>query len=106
MMIVLIAIQMVYVCMVYAPIGAFLVELFPTKIRYTSMSVPYHFGVGWFGGFLPLIATWITQEQWVKDTFGSFAMYTGLLYPIGVCVITIVVSALFIRETKDHKIDV
>jgi MFS family permease len=106
MMVLLVSLQMVYVCMVYAPIGAFLVELFPTKIRYTSMSVPYHFGVGWFGGFLPLIATWITQEQWVKDTFGSFAMYTGLLYPIGVCVITIVVSALFIRETKDHKIDV
>ncbi|HET8699554.1 MAG TPA: MFS transporter [Gammaproteobacteria bacterium] len=106
MMVLLVSLQMVYVCMVYAPIGAFLVELFPTKIRYTSMSVPYHFGVGWFGGFLPLIATWITQEQWVKDTFGGFAIYTGLLYPIGVCLVTIVVSALFIRETKDHKIDV
>ena len=106
MMVLLVSLQMVYVCMVYAPIGAFLVELFPTKIRYTSMSVPYHFGVGWFGGFLPLIATWITQEQWVKDTFGSFAIYTGLLYPIAVCLVTIVVSALFIRETKDHKIDV
>ncbi|MEO8183331.1 MAG: MFS transporter, partial [Deltaproteobacteria bacterium] len=53
----LVAIQMVYVCMVYGPIAAFLVELFPTQIRYTSMSVPYHLGNGWFGGFLPLIAT-------------------------------------------------
>jgi MFS family permease len=104
-MILLLCIQMVYVCMVYGPIAAFLVELFPTKIRYTSMSVPYHLGNGWFGGFLPLIATALTTSAWAKSTFGAGAIYTGLIYPIGVCLITITVSSLFIRETKDHKID-
>jgi len=105
MMILLLTIQMVYVCMVYGPIAAFLVELFPTKIRYTSMSVPYHLGNGWFGGFLPLIATAVTASAWAKSTFGANSIYTGLIYPIAVCVLTIIVSALFIRETKDHKID-
>jgi hypothetical protein len=82
--------------MVYGPIAAFLVELFPTSIRYTSMSLPYHLGNGWFGGFLPLIATALA---------GSGNRYTGLIYPIAVCVMTVVVGGLFIRETKDHRID-
>jgi MFS family permease len=102
----LLVLQMIYVCMVYGPIAAFLVELFPTKIRYTSMSLPYHLGNGWFGGFLPLIATAVTASAWAKATFGAGAIYTGLLYPIAVCLITIVVATLFIKETKDHKIDV
>ena len=101
----LLFIQMVYVCMVYGPIAAFLVELFPTKIRYTSMSVPYHLGNGWFGGFLPLIATAVTASAWAKDSFGPNSILTGLLYPIGVCIVTLIVGGLFIRETKDHKID-
>jgi MFS family permease len=101
----LLALQMVYVCMVYGPVAAFLVELFPTKIRYTSMSLPYHLGNGWFGGFLPLIATALTASAWAKRTFGSGAIYTGLIYPTAVCVLTLIVSGLFIRETKDHKID-
>jgi MFS family permease len=105
MMIVLIAIQMVYVTMVYGPIAAFLVELFPTKIRYTSMSIPYHLGNGWFGGFLPLIATAVTASAWAKESFGTGAMYTGLIYPIVVCVLTLIVGGLFIHETKDHQID-
>jgi MFS family permease len=105
MMILLLTLQMVYVCMVYAPIAAFLVELFPTRIRYTSMSVPYHLGVGWFGGFLPLIATAVTASVWVRETFGEYAIYTGLLYPIAVCLVMIVVGGLFIHETKDHRID-
>ena len=104
-MILLLSVQMVYVCMVYGPIAAFLVELFPTKIRYTSMSLPYHLGNGWFGGFLPLIATAVTASSWAQGTFGSGAIYTGLIYPIAVCVITLIVGGLFIRETKDHKID-
>jgi MFS family permease len=104
-MIVLVAIQMVYVTMVYGPIAAFLVELFPTQIRYTSMSIPYHLGNGWFGGFLPLIATAVTASAWAKDTFGSGAMYTGLIYPMLVCVVTLIVGGLYIRETKDHRID-
>jgi len=101
----LVAIQMVYVCMVYGPIAAFLVELFPTQIRYTSMSVPYHLGNGWFGGFLPLIATWVTASEWAKSTFGSGAVFAGLIYPIGVCVMTLIIGSLYIRETKDHQID-
>jgi MFS family permease len=104
-LIVLLTIQMVYVCMVYGPIAAFLVELFPTKIRYTSMSVPYHFGNGWFGGFLPLIATAVTASAWARETFGQNAIYTGLAYPIFVCIVTLIVGGLFIHETKDHKID-
>jgi MFS family permease len=104
-MVLLLSIQMVYVCMVYGPIAAFLVELFPTKIRYTSMSVPYHFGNGWFGGFLPLIATAVTASGWAKDNFGKGAIYTGLIYPIAVCIVSLIIGGLFIHETKDHKID-
>ncbi|WXB20337.1 MHS family MFS transporter [Pendulispora albinea] len=101
----LLALQMVYVCMVYAPMAAFLVELFPTRIRYTSMSLPYHLGNGWIGGFLPLIATAVTASAWAKETFGPNSIYTGLLYPIGMCIVTLIVGTLFIHETKDHRID-
>jgi MFS family permease len=105
MMVVLLTVQMVYVCMVYGPIAAFLVELFPTRVRYTSMSLPYHLGNGWFGGFLPLIATAVTTSTWAQTTFGEGALYTGLLYPIIVCIITVIIGGLFIRETKDHKLE-
>jgi MFS family permease len=101
----LLFVQMIYVAMVYGPIAAFLVELFPTSIRYTSMSLPYHLGNGWFGGFLPLIATSVTTSAWATETFGGAAIYTGLLYPIAVCLITATVGARFIRETKGHHID-
>jgi MFS family permease len=104
-LVLLLTLQMVYVCMVYGPIAAFLVELFPTKIRYTSMSLPYHLGNGWFGGFLPLIATAVTVSAFAKDLLGPNAMFAGLAYPILICLITIAVSARYIRETKDHKID-
>ncbi|MET0795022.1 MAG: MFS transporter [Polyangiaceae bacterium] len=104
-LVVLLFIQMIYVTMVYGPIAAFLVEMFPTKIRYTSMSVPYHLGNGWFGGFLPLIATAVTASAWAKESFGTGAIYTGLIYPILVCVVTLIIGGLFIRETKDHQID-
>jgi MFS family permease len=98
-------VQMLYVAMVYGPIAAFLVELFPTSIRYTSMSLPYHLGNGWFGGFLPLIATAVTTSAWAQAAFGPDAIYTGLAYPIAVCVMTLIVGGLLVRETKDHKID-
>src|SRR5262249_19651485 len=90
-MVALIFVQMIYVCMVYGPIAAFLVELFPTQIRYTSMSIPYHLGNGWFGGFLPFIATAVTASAWAKSIFGSGAIYTGLLYPMAVCLVTLLV---------------
>ena len=105
MLVLMLVLQMVYVCMVYGPTAAFLVEMFPTQIRYTSMSVPYHLGTGWFGGFLPLIATAVTASAWAKARFGSGAMYAGLIYPTLVCIMTLVVGGLFIRETKDHRID-
>jgi len=96
MLILLVFIQLVYVTMVYGPIAAFLVELFPTRIRYTSMSLPYHIGNGWFGGMLPL-----TTAAVVAAT-GN--IYAGLWYPVAVAGITLVIGSFLIRETKDHKI--
>jgi MFS family permease len=92
----LVALMMVYVGMVYGPIAAFLVELFPSNIRYTSMSLPYHIGNGWFGGMLPLFAT-----AYVAYT-GN--IYAGLWYPIIFALITAVVGFLFLKETKDVDI--
>jgi MFS family permease len=86
-------ILVIYVTMVYGPIAAWLVELFPARIRYTSMSLPYHIGNGWFGGFLP-----VTSFAIVAAT-GN--IYNGLWYPIIVAAITVVIGALFLRETKD-----
>src|SRR6266581_1588314 len=85
-----------YVTMVYGPIAAFLVELFPTKIRYTSMSLPYHIGNGWFGGMLPLLATAMVAKA------GN--IYSGLWYPIVVSLMTVAIGSLFLRETKDRSI--
>lgn len=96
LVVVLLTLLMVYVCMVYGPIAAFLVELFPTKIRYTSMSLPYHLGNGWFGGFLPFIAASITVST------GN--IYAGLWYPIAVAVMTFLIGSLLIEETKDRKL--
>jgi len=104
-LIALVLLQIIYVTMVYGPIAAFLVELFPTNIRYTSMSLPYHLGNGWFGGFLPLIATALTASVAAKTAFGANAIYAGLLYPIAIALVTVVVGAYFIKETRDHKID-
>ena len=87
---------MSYVAMVYGPIAAFLVELFPTNIRYTSMSLPYHIGNGWFGGFLPLIAASIVIYT------GN--IYAGLWYPIGIAAMSVLVSLVWVAETKDRDI--
>lgn len=88
---------MVYVTMVYGPIAAALVEMFPTRIRYTSMSLPYHIGNGWFGGLLPSI------------TFAMVAsngnIYFGLWYPITIAALTLVIGLLFIKESKNNDID-
>ena len=89
-------VMVIYVTMVYGPIAAFLVELFPANIRYTSMSLPYHIGNGWFGGMLPLLATAIVAKA------GN--IYAGLWYPIIVSVMTFVIGTFFVRETKDVKI--
>ena len=96
MTVLILFILVIYVTMVYGPIAAFLVELFPTRIRYTSMSLPYHIGNGWFGGMLPLLATAIVASQ------GN--IYAGLWYPIIVALMSFVIGSLFIRETKDRDI--
>jgi MFS family permease len=91
----LVFIQMIYVTMVYAPIAAFLVEFFPGRIRYTSMSVPYHLGNGWFGGFLPLIATSVVA--------GTGNLFAGLIFPIAVAALSFIV-AFFVKETHHIRI--
>jgi MFS family permease len=96
MLVLLVFIQLVYVTMVYGPIAAFLVELFPARIRYTSMSLPYHIGNGWFGGMLPLTAAALVAAK--GDIFA------GLWYPVIVAGITVVIGALFVRESRDHRI--
>jgi hypothetical protein len=92
----ILTILVIYVTMVYGPIAAALVELFPTRIRYTAMSLPYHIGNGWFGGLLP--ATAFAMIAATGD------IYYGLWYPIVFASITVVVGALFIPETKDRDI--
>jgi len=96
MLVGLIFIQVLYVTMVYGPIAAFLVESFPARIRYTSLSLPYHFGNGWFGGFTPVIATSIVAAT------GN--IYAGLYFPITVALMTFVIGSFLLRETKDQGI--
>jgi hypothetical protein len=96
MVIALLTVLVIYVTMVYGPIAAMLVEMFPTRIRYTSMSLPYHIGNGWFGGFLPTTAFAIVAA--------TGDIYSGLWYPIVIAVMTLVIGTLFIRETKDVDI--
>ena len=92
----LLTILVIYVTMVYGPIAAMLVELFPTRIRYSSMSLPYHIGNGWFGGFLPATAFAIVAA--------TGDIYSGLWYPIAVAAMTFVIGMIFIKETKDVDI--
>jgi len=96
MVIVILTILVIYVTMVYGPIAALLVELFPTRIRYSGMSLPYHIGNGWFGGFLPPTAFAIVAAT------GN--IYSGLWYPIVVAGMTLVIGLLFMPETKDRDI--
>jgi MFS family permease len=92
----ILTLMMILVTMVYGPIAAYLVELFPTNIRYTSMSFPYHIGNGWFGGMLPLLATAIVAFQ------GN--IYAGLWYPVIVALATAIIGFFFLHETKDTDI--
>jgi MFS family permease len=96
MLTLLVLIQVIYVTMVYGPIAAYLVELFPAKIRYTSLSIPYHLGNGWFGGFTPLIASSLVAAT------GN--IYMGLAYPIAVALMTFVVGSLYLKETAHVRI--
>jgi hypothetical protein len=92
----ILTILVIYVTMVYGPIAAALVEFFPTRIRYTAMSLPYHIGNGWFGGFLPP-----TAFAMVASTGDIFF---GLWYPIVFAIMTFVIGMIFIPETKDRDI--
>jgi MFS family permease len=92
----ILTILVIYVTMVYGPIAAMLVEMFPTRIRYTSMSLPYHIGNGWFGGLLPTTFFAIVAQT------GN--MFSGLWYPIAIAFMTFVVGMLFVKETKDVDI--
>jgi MFS family permease len=97
MTVILLAILVIFVTMVYGPIAAWLVELFPTRIRYTGMSLPYHIGNGWFGGFLPAIVFAIVAST------GN--IYSGLWYPIIIAAMSFVVALLFLPETKDRDLN-
>jgi MFS family permease len=94
--VIILSILVIYVTMVYGPIAAMLVEMFPTRIRYTSMSLPYHIGNGWFGGLMPTIAFAMVAQN------GN--IYHGLWYPITIAAVTFVIGLLFVRETKDVDI--
>ena len=96
MTLLILVIMVIYVTMVYGPIAAFLVELFPTRIRYTSMSLPYHIGNGWFGGMLPLLATAMVAA--------SGNIYYGLWYPIVVALMSLVIGTLFLRDNRNLNI--
>lgn len=96
MLVFLVFIQVIYVCMVYGPIAAYLVEAFPARIRYTSLSLPYHIGNGVFGGLLPLIGLSVCAAT------GN--IYAGLYYPMTVAALTFVVGSIFLRETHSTKI--
>jgi hypothetical protein len=97
MTVILLTILVIFVAMVYGPIAAWLVELFPTRIRYTGMSLPYHIGNGWFGGFLPAIVFAIVAST------GN--IYSGLWYPIIIAAMSFVVALLFLPETKDRDLN-
>ena len=92
----IIVVMITFAAMVTGPVAAFLVESFPAKVRYTSMSLPYHFGNGWFGGFLPLIATALVAKT------GN--IYAGLLYPTVIALMTFIVGSITVPETRDQRI--
>jgi MFS family permease len=92
----IIVVQIVFAAMITGPVAAFLVESFPARVRYTSMSLPYHFGNGWFGGFLPLISTALVART------GN--IYAGLIYPTVVALMTFVVGSLTLEETGQRRI--
>ena len=90
--------MVLFVTMAYGPVAAFLVELFPTKIRYTSMSLPYHIGNGVFGGLVPLIATLIT------NTVSGTTALDGLYYPIGVAALCCIIGAIYLPNKINANI--
>lgn len=103
MMILLVFVQIIFVTMVYGPIAAFLVELFPTKIRYTSMSLPYHIGNGVFGGLVPFLATLIVEFTKTADNPAGNPL-AGLWYPIGVAIVCFVIGSIYLTNKIDRDV--
>jgi MFS family permease len=96
LLVLLVFIQMIFVCMVYGPMAAFLVESFPAKVRYTSLSLPYHIGNGVFGGLVPITGLYVCAA--------TKSLYAGLIYPITIAAITFIVGSLVMKETRDVRI--
>jgi MFS family permease len=96
MLVLLVFVQVIFVCMIYGPIAAYLVEAFPAKVRYTGLSLPYHIGNGVFGGLLPTIGLIICART------GN--IYAGLYYPMTVAGVTLIVGSLLLKETHGVKI--
>ncbi|HRI20054.1 MAG TPA: MFS transporter [Panacibacter sp.] len=103
MMVLLVFVQIIYVTMVYGPIAAFLVELFPTRIRYTSMSLPYHIGNGVFGGLVPFLSTLIIEYTKTPETPAGSPL-AGLWYPIGVAAVCFIIGALYLSNKGDEDV--
>jgi hypothetical protein len=99
----LVFVQILYVTMVYGPIAAFLVELFPTKIRYTSMSLPYHIGNGVFGGLVPFLGTLIVEFTKTADNPAGDPL-AGLWYPIGVATICLFIGVIYLSNKADNEV--
>jgi MHS family proline/betaine transporter-like MFS transporter len=99
----LVFVQILYVTMVYGPIAAFLVELFPTKIRYTSMSLPYHIGNGVFGGLVPFLGTLIVEFTKTADNPAGDPL-AGLWYPIGVASICLFIGVIYLTNKVDKEV--
>jgi len=102
-MVFLIFIQVLYVTMVYGPMAAFLVELFPTKIRYTSMSLPYHIGNGVFGGLVPFLGTLIVEFT-KTDANPNGDPLAGLWYPVGVAILCLIIGTIYLRNKIDTNV--
>ena len=98
----LVFIQVIFVTMVYGPIEAFLVEMFPAKIRYTSMSLPYHIGNGIFGGLLPAVATYLVTSA--KDAGNPEYYLQGLWYPIIVAAVSLIIGVIYL-DGKDRNVE-
>jgi hypothetical protein len=96
MLVLLVFIQVLYVCLIYGPIAAYLIEAFPAKIRYTSLSLPYHIGNGVFGGLLPLIG--------LSSVAATGNIYAGLYYPMIVAGLTLIVGSVLLKETHGQRI--
>ena len=102
-MVFLVFIQIIFVTMVYGPMAAFLVELFPTKIRYTSMSLPYHIGNGVFGGLVPFLGTLIVEFTKTPENPGGDPL-AGLWYPIGVAILSLIIGAIYLNNKIDTDV--